>query len=478
MKKILKKWLPLLLTAILLVSLVFAFTACGEKDPGPGPGPDPDPDPAVTEYTVTFDANGGTLAGDAEVKVEEGEKVAKPATDPTRGGYDFTGWFTDKAGETAYDFNAAVKANMTLYAGWLARVTVTFDLNYEGAAAATTIELSSGETVDMPDEPEREGYLFAGWFTDEAGETSFDSSAAITENVTVYAKWVEESADVVRVTFDLNYEGAPAAPVTYVDIGATVDERKVADRTETISSEDGKYSYTFATTEFDAWYTDEACTDEFDFDTALNDDITLYAGWADTEYNFEAELTNLVGKVGPGYSFSVNDEQMIRVDTAIRNQNASMGYSVGFLYQLGLSVNYRIYSDRDVDNVKLVARLSSEYRDTYIAPEDEVIDGVQYRSYQFLVNGESVDYEPIALEGAQATAAPNQRPFDDWEISRTVSLKEGWNTIDLYTNNFDELSSTILAQAPMIDCIYLSADAELSWEPVWGNLDKAEIIDG
>lgn len=30
----------------------------------------------------------------------------------------------------------------------------------------------------------------------------------------------------------------------------------------------------------------------------------------------------------------------------------------------------------------------------------------------------------------------------------------------------------------MIDCIYLSADAELSWEPVWGNLDKAEIIDG
>lgn len=283
MKKILKKWLPLLLTAILLVSLVFAFTACGEKDPGPGPGPDPDPDPAVTEYTVTFDANGGTLAGDAEVKVEEGEKVAKPATDPTRGGYDFTGWFTDKAGETAYDFNAAVKANMTLYAGWLARVTVTFDLNYEGAAAATTIELSSGETVDMPDEPEREGYLFAGWFTDEAGETSFDSSAAITENVTVYAKWVEESADIVKVTFDLNYEGAPAAAVTYVDIGATVDERKVADRTETISSEDGKYSYTFATTEFDAWYTDEACTDEFDFDTALNDDITLYAGWDDTE---------------------------------------------------------------------------------------------------------------------------------------------------------------------------------------------------
>lgn len=29
--------------------------------------------------------------------------------------------------------------------------------------------------------------------------------------------------------------------------------------------------------------------------------------------------------------------------------------------------------------------------------------------------------------------------------------------------------------APMIDCIQLSTDAELSWEPVWANMDKATV---
>ena len=41
----------------------------------------------------------------------------KPA-DPSRDGYDFRGWFTDKACTQAYDWNTAVKSPVTLYAGW------------------------------------------------------------------------------------------------------------------------------------------------------------------------------------------------------------------------------------------------------------------------------------------------------------------------------------------------------------------------
>lgn len=70
---------------------------------------------------------------------------------------------------------------------------------------------------------------------------------------------------------------------------------------------------------------------------------------------------------------------------------------------------------------------------------------------------------------------PDQRPFDDWEINDTVSLVEGANTITLVVNNADQFESTIAAMAPMIDCIQLSTDAELSWEPVWANMDKATV---
>ena len=50
--------------------------------------------------------------------------VTKPA-DPTREGYTFAGWYTDAACTKAYDFAAAVTADMTLYAKWVKNETST-----------------------------------------------------------------------------------------------------------------------------------------------------------------------------------------------------------------------------------------------------------------------------------------------------------------------------------------------------------------
>lgn len=70
--------------------------------------------------TVTFDSNEGTAVDSQLVPV--GDKVAKPA-DPTKKGYTFSGWFTDKGCTNAYDFDADVdgtQPEFTLYAGWKA----------------------------------------------------------------------------------------------------------------------------------------------------------------------------------------------------------------------------------------------------------------------------------------------------------------------------------------------------------------------
>ena len=70
--------------------------------------------------TVTFDSNEGTAVDSQLVPV--GDKVAKPA-DPTKEGYTFSGWFTDKGCTNAYDFDADVdgtQPEFTLYAGWKA----------------------------------------------------------------------------------------------------------------------------------------------------------------------------------------------------------------------------------------------------------------------------------------------------------------------------------------------------------------------
>lgn len=69
----------------------------------------------VKQYTVTFDpADGGAVK---LVTVDYGTAVGAP-TAPTRAGYTFTGWYSDKATTTKYDFKDPVVTDLHLYAGW------------------------------------------------------------------------------------------------------------------------------------------------------------------------------------------------------------------------------------------------------------------------------------------------------------------------------------------------------------------------
>ena len=72
----------------------------------------------VKRYTVTFDANGKDAAMPDSQRVKEGKAVTEPSTKPQCKGYTFAGWYTDEACTKAYDFSAAVTADMTLYAKW------------------------------------------------------------------------------------------------------------------------------------------------------------------------------------------------------------------------------------------------------------------------------------------------------------------------------------------------------------------------
>ena len=69
-------------------------------------------------FTVTFDLNYLRSPEDPTQKVEEGKTATKPETDPTRKGYDFTGWYTDSSATTAFDFTTPIVDDTTVYAGW------------------------------------------------------------------------------------------------------------------------------------------------------------------------------------------------------------------------------------------------------------------------------------------------------------------------------------------------------------------------
>lgn len=152
--------------------------------------------------TVTFDAKGGALEGDAKQAVAYGQQVTLPnatlAEHILRGWNDVEG-ATHKAGE-----KLEVKGDMALTALWETEATpitatVTFDAG-EGQLPIGTPEaqqVTLGGTIAVLPEPTRTGYEFKGWFD---GDQRFEAGKTKVEGpLTLTAKWEPVS---IQIAFD------------------------------------------------------------------------------------------------------------------------------------------------------------------------------------------------------------------------------------------------------------------------------------
>ncbi|GMO17270.1 MAG: hypothetical protein Pg6A_03570 [Termitinemataceae bacterium] len=191
------------------VKLAFVFVLCGllstmvfaEVDEGKN-------GQQSENCTVKFDLEGGK--GEFPDKtVESGKPLGEnfPRDNPTRKGYKFDGWRTEKDGKgTKFTKDTSVVKNMTVYAKWtedLVKFTVTFNPDNENKLFDQTVESGKPLGENFPrDNPTRKGYKFDGWRTEKDGKgTKFTKDTSVVKNMTVYAKWTEEK---FKVTFDLN----------------------------------------------------------------------------------------------------------------------------------------------------------------------------------------------------------------------------------------------------------------------------------
>ena len=192
----------LAIVAVLLVAAVMTgiFAAC------------------VTEFQLKFMVDGKVYA----VVNTAGEETVKLPENPTKEGYIFDGWYWDD-GIWAQPFTAEslleqkLESDMAVYAKWLEEditkrtFKVTFD-SMSGSAVEPVTALY-GTLVKKPSDPTRTGYVFVGWYkqADLSEEWDF-SSDTLTENITLYAKWVSESdasgCDILTAEgFDFDAEG-------------------------------------------------------------------------------------------------------------------------------------------------------------------------------------------------------------------------------------------------------------------------------
>ena len=112
----------------------------------------------IKEYTVIF-----VVVGKAEVQtVKEGEKIAKPA-DPEKNGFTFVGWYV---GDEPYDFEKEVTNDLELTAKF-EEIIVEYAVKFVIDGEETVINVAEGEKAIKPDNPEKVGYVFKGWYVDD-----------------------------------------------------------------------------------------------------------------------------------------------------------------------------------------------------------------------------------------------------------------------------------------------------------------------
>ena len=189
---------------------------------------------------VTFDAKGGKTDY-PEVPVYKTEKITDTKANeltandlnainaPTRAGYKFTGWYTDK--DQLFDVkDTAIMEDITLHAGWdfdpnapgshpLTVTGGTVTVKYNGSDVTSTLNSSTDattgkKTYSVPDGAEvtvtldktlvPEGMVFDSWSTLPTGQNYKAESITFTMNsdVNVSAKYRDAATDHTTVTIE------------------------------------------------------------------------------------------------------------------------------------------------------------------------------------------------------------------------------------------------------------------------------------
>ncbi len=178
-------------------------------------------------YTVTANANGGTIPATTGWTVASGSATATKSVtydstygtlpEPTRNGYNFNGWYTATSGgsKVLSTTKVTTASAYTIYAQWTAKkITVSFNAN-GGSVSTTSAEVTFDGSYGILPTATRAGYTFAGWYTASSGGSKVESTTKVTNaaNHTLYAQW-----DVVTYTISYTLGGgsvSTANPTSY-----------------------------------------------------------------------------------------------------------------------------------------------------------------------------------------------------------------------------------------------------------------------
>ena len=274
-----RRSLALLLALLMMVGLMTPALADGPEPP--------------TTYTITLNANGGTV-DPTSVQTDESGKLNGALPTPTYENHEFLGWFTQQSGGEQVGQDKVFTESTTIFAQWNETTPTTYAVSFvvpSGVAAIPQQMVAQGATPSDPGTPgSPAGWTFAGWTMDSSAASNYEyanqslvspASQAITGPTTFYAVYTKNA---VTYTITLNYNDGTG-------------------KTETMTTgPDGKLTSSLPTPTwtghtFTGWFTAASGGSQITAGYQFNGDTTIFAQWSTGTYTVTLNANG--GSVSP-----------------------------------------------------------------------------------------------------------------------------------------------------------------------------------
>ena len=297
-----------------------------------------DEDPE-TGITVTYNFYVGETLFNTEI-LRNGDTIVDPGLPTLAPNTTFHGWFDESNQQIV--IGSTVESTETKTIKVSAKIVATYYVTFYGQdgeiVQVKEVLLETGETskvVDTTDVaiiPKLDTQSFKGWSTTEDGTASVTSVTVTNSNIQLYPIITKS----FWIRFDEN-DGGTGGGASYtgpvaVEEGQLAIDVKPSDPTRT--------GY-----RFDGWYTDQACTSAFNWNSQLTDHQLLYAKWTpvNTKYTvvfWQQKATDTVGMADAAKSYDYYDsvERTALTGTEVQITNAdtrrggTTGSAMGFYF--------------------------------------------------------------------------------------------------------------------------------------------------
>jgi len=374
----------------------------------------------VNEYTVSFEANGGTAV--AGISQNYGTTIGSQATSKT--GYTFEGWYSEAGLTNKVAFPYTVSGDATLYAKWTVN-QYTIDFETDGGTAVAGISQNYGTTIGSQ-ATSKEGYTLAGWYSEAGLTNKVNFPYTVSGDATLYAKWTPID---YFVTYFGNASDGGSVPLdanTY-HIGDTV----------TVLGNSGALTKTHYT--FSGWNSkDDGTGDNFSIDEAFkmgSNDILFYAKWDINEYtvSFEANGGTAVAGISQNYGTTIGSQATSKTGYTFEGWYSEAGLTNKVNFPYTVSGDATLYAKWTVN----------QYTIDFETDGGTAVAGIS-QNYGTTIGSQATSKTGYTFEGWYSEAGLTNKVAFPYTVSGDATLYAKWD-INEYTVSFEANGGTAVA---------------------------------